>query len=239
MAKEYKIHEIFNSFQGEFPYTGRRATFIRFYKCNLDCPFCDTMYTPYTIDYTPVSIDKIIDMVSKTNFVTYTGGEPLLFSEEIIDINKQLAENNVYLDKISIETNGALMYRHEDIYDSLLDIFKTNINNRLNIIWSPKFLDDKTTSTMFTVLYENYDPNYMYIKIVANPEWDEVINKFISTAIKLYGTKIKPRMSLMLLSEKTDSGLVIPDNYRQYAIELASKYNINLSGRLHVELDFD
>ena len=40
----YNIVEIFESLQGEGFNTGMPAIFIRFGKCNLACPWCDTNY---------------------------------------------------------------------------------------------------------------------------------------------------------------------------------------------------
>ena len=40
------VSEIFGpTFQGEGPFTGRAAVFLRLGRCNLDCKWCDTPYT--------------------------------------------------------------------------------------------------------------------------------------------------------------------------------------------------
>ena len=44
---KYKINEIFYSLQGEGHNAGRAAVFVRFSKCNLRCPFCDTNFDDY------------------------------------------------------------------------------------------------------------------------------------------------------------------------------------------------
>ncbi|EJS91727.1 NrdG protein [Pasteurella multocida subsp. multocida str. Anand1_cattle] len=45
---EYAIVEIFESLQGEGFNTGMPSIFVRFGKCNLACPWCDTPYNQYT-----------------------------------------------------------------------------------------------------------------------------------------------------------------------------------------------
>ena len=49
MQTEYAIVEIFESLQGEGLNTGMPAIFIRFGKCNLACPWCDTDYQTFSL----------------------------------------------------------------------------------------------------------------------------------------------------------------------------------------------
>ena len=41
-----KIREIFTSIQGEGPFVGYKQLFVRFSKCNLNCKYCDTDFSP-------------------------------------------------------------------------------------------------------------------------------------------------------------------------------------------------
>ena len=39
------VHSIFYTIQGEGPFAGETAVFVRLAGCNLQCPLCDTDYT--------------------------------------------------------------------------------------------------------------------------------------------------------------------------------------------------
>lgn len=71
----------FYTIQGEGPYAGRPALFIRLAGCNLACHFCDTEFEKHADEpqtYQAV-IAEIIQAYSKEQrkFVVLTGGEPL------------------------------------------------------------------------------------------------------------------------------------------------------------------
>lgn len=75
-----QVTEIFHSIQGEGPYTGRPAIFIRLTGCNLRCWWCDTEWNDETDLY--LSIEEIIQQArdlakSTTTLAVITGGEPV------------------------------------------------------------------------------------------------------------------------------------------------------------------
>lgn len=97
----YQVNEIFYSIQGEGRWSGRAAVFVRFSKCNLDCPFCDTDFKDYE-EMTSQEIVAELQKYPKCKFVVLTGGEPTLqVDKELTDI---LHKNGYY---ISMETNGT------------------------------------------------------------------------------------------------------------------------------------
>lgn len=74
-----EISEIFHSLQGEGPFMGRPAAFVRLSRCVPPfCPWCDTAHArdPGTF----ISVDQILDKIlsSQNDFVVITGGEPFL-----------------------------------------------------------------------------------------------------------------------------------------------------------------
>lgn len=71
------VIDIFSTFQGEGPYAGMPATFIRLAGCHLRCMFCDT---DFITERHKVSLNVITDIVllnHHNKLVVITGGEPL------------------------------------------------------------------------------------------------------------------------------------------------------------------
>lgn len=106
VADRLSVHSIFNTIQGEGPFAGERAVFIRLAGCNLQCPLCDTDYTQ---GREMRSIDSIVRTVRelapdhRNYLVVITGGEPLRQNIE------KLLESLLFSGyKVQIETNGTL-----------------------------------------------------------------------------------------------------------------------------------
>ena len=105
------VIEIFPSIQGEGPYAGTRQVFVRFYKCNMHCTWCDT---PQSIGdsggkYQELTLQEIVDQITTVaggcHSVSLTGGEPLLQHECVRALRPYLKK----LKLISyVETNGVL-----------------------------------------------------------------------------------------------------------------------------------
>jgi len=100
LTQNLLIKEIFHSLQGEGGRAGENSIFIRLANCNLNCSYCDTDWTQG--DY--LSIETIISKIKeyKSNWITWTGGEPTLqLTTDIVSYFKGLGF------KQSIETNGS------------------------------------------------------------------------------------------------------------------------------------
>jgi len=99
------VHSVFLTIQGEGPFTGRRAIFVRLAGCNLQCPGCDTEYTEgrELWDWDAL-VMKIRAMTNDEPYlVVITGGEPL--RQNIIPLCAELV-NLGY--SVQVETNGTL-----------------------------------------------------------------------------------------------------------------------------------
>ena len=145
-----KVSEIFTSFQGEGPYIGTPATFLRLYGCNLNCPWCDTDISTYEM----LSVDDVAEILmtqmefNNINLLVITGGEPTLQMEEIKRLIKELPEDI----KIQLETNGS-------IFEYIPEI---------EYVISPK--EDKEK------VFENYYNVFFKFVITCEEDIDEVIS---------------------------------------------------------------
>lgn len=102
---DLEVHSIFKTIQGEGPFSGHRAIFLRLAGCNLQCPLCDTDYTSGR-EFLSVQnvLSRINDLCKEQSYlVVITGGEP--FRQNIYPIASALLSNG-YL--VQVETNGSL-----------------------------------------------------------------------------------------------------------------------------------
>jgi len=109
---DISITEIFYSLQGEGPHIGTPTIFVRVFGCNMKevCPWCDTMYSVQkqddTIRHIPIETAVNTILQYKCNNVTFTGGEPFLYKEQIKNIMWMLNLNKDF--EFSFETNGMI-----------------------------------------------------------------------------------------------------------------------------------
>jgi len=103
-----ELVEIFSTLQGEGPFAGFPAVFVRLGGCNLACSFCDTEFEQFS----PVSMTDILSRVKTLaqeegirvrRLVVITGGEP--FRQPIAPLCEALLASGF---QVQIETNGTL-----------------------------------------------------------------------------------------------------------------------------------
>lgn len=107
------VTSVFATLQGEGPFSGRPAIFVRLAKCNLACSFCDTYFDSGEWFTVPELVNKIKEVGAKCESIleynefglVITGGEPLLqknlvgFLDDIQDL---------YFPFVQIESNGIV-----------------------------------------------------------------------------------------------------------------------------------
>jgi len=116
------IQEVFYTLQGEGPFSGHPAVFVRLGGCNLACYWCDTDFESST--WHP-SLEELLEKIRAErpdfcDLIVITGGEP--FRQNIAKLVESLLGQNL---RVQIETNGTLWIPLPD-------------SDRLHIVCSPK-----------------------------------------------------------------------------------------------------
>jgi organic radical activating enzyme len=96
------VHSIFHTIQGEGPFTGHPAVFVRLAGCNLQCANCDTNYTT---GRRMMTIDEIVQPIfeSESRLVVISGGEP--FRQNFSGLVEVLQKQGY---TVQIESNGTI-----------------------------------------------------------------------------------------------------------------------------------
>lgn len=116
------IQEVFYTLQGEGPFAGDPAVFVRTAGCNIRCFWCDTDFESST--WRPVLAELLAAIEAARpahcDLIVLTGGEP--FRQNIAPLVQQLLACGL---RVQIETNGTLWV-------------PLPIDDRLTMVCSPK-----------------------------------------------------------------------------------------------------
>ncbi|NBV05947.1 MAG: 7-carboxy-7-deazaguanine synthase QueE [Proteobacteria bacterium] len=178
------IQEIFPTLQGEGPYAGWPAVFIRLGGCNLACEFCDTEFETYQ----NLSLEKIITEVlclAKNSeekiirkLIVITGGEPM--RQPITKLCEELVKLDFLL---QIETNG-LIFR--ELPKQVKIICSPKVTNNiyhqirpdlLSRVSAFKFIISKTNKNYSTITEVGQSKLHIPVYVQPMDEYDEVKNK--------------------------------------------------------------
>lgn len=144
-----EVKNIFKTIQGEGPFVGEPAIFVRLGGCNLACSFCDTDFENYESIKTDQLVAKVIELSKNSigqrsiKLVVITGGEPLRQPIE------KLCQNLVDLEcVVQIETNGTLFRKLPKV---------------VNIVCSPK-----AQKNGYSKIREDLLPNISALKFLIS-----------------------------------------------------------------------
>lgn len=136
------VHSIFSTIQGEGPYCGHPAVFVRLAGCNLQCPGCDTEYTEGRVRMEYLDILRTIEAKkrqtnSHTMLIVISGGEP--FRQDLNKFLEILYEAGY---KVQIETNGTMAVP-SILLNSMRQLpdgsrVANSVNHNTTIVCSPK-----------------------------------------------------------------------------------------------------
>ncbi|MBI1362520.1 MAG: radical SAM protein [Proteobacteria bacterium] len=120
------VQEVFYTLQGEGPFIGQPAVFVRLAGCNLVCTWCDTEFESST--WRPSLDELLLDIDAKRqagcDLVVLTGGEP--FRQNVVPLIQALLAKGM---RVQFETNGSLWLDDMPLDDNLFIICSPKTKN--------------------------------------------------------------------------------------------------------------
>jgi organic radical activating enzyme len=201
-----EIKNIFKTLQGEGPFAGVPAIFIRLGGCNLACNFCDTDFEDYNqvplVEIVQNTLDLSCNIYGKRiiNLVVITGGEP--FRQPINNLCTRLISNGF---TVQIETNGTL-YRE--------------LPKKVKIICSPK-----PTSRGYQKIRDDLLEHIAAFKFIISCQ-----NKFYDNVPEIGQSKYQIPVYVQPMDEMD---IYLNKKNEKLAIEIALEKGYRLSYQLH------
>lgn len=211
--------------QGEGPYAGRNADFIRLAGCNLSCQWCDTPYSwdgrryDLRAEITETPVTQLIDGIrQRSGIVVITGGEPMLYARRpaFAALLAGIAGANR---PIHVETNGSILPPPEIIKQ--VDVF----------VVSPKLPNaDLPTASGGSSLAEGWAEaglrSEVYVKVVCEGEKD------VLAAVEVANRAQIERTRLWVMPQAADAA-TLATRWPVIA-DAAAKAGVNATSRLHL-----
>jgi 7-carboxy-7-deazaguanine synthase len=134
------VVDVFLTVQGEGPFVGRPAVFVRLAGCNLKCPACDTRYTDGRRSYTHEElVEKVRSLgqpfrkvgsfdCAERPLVVLTGGEP--FRQRLQEFVRKLITADF---RVQIETNGNFHEGEFPYYSDNVTLVVSPKNDRVHV----------------------------------------------------------------------------------------------------------
>lgn len=159
------VHSMFKTLQGEGPFTGVPAVFVRLAGCNLQCPGCDTEYTGERVKYmTNWEIaDTVSQMAGTAKLVVITGGEP--FRQDVSWVSKILIGSGF---TVQIETNGTL-----PVPDGLPDAVCIVVSPKTD--WVQDSVHERAAAFKYVLSHDSVAEDGLPIRTLGN-----VVNKSVA-----------------------------------------------------------
>ena len=168
-----QLSEIFTSIEGEGILFGTKTLFVRMAGCHLKCRWCDTSYAlpmysgnNYSIDY----VKKLIvhHLQPFTYKVNFTGGEPLVQHEAVIELARFVREK------------GLTTYLESACYDSdrfakllpYIDVCKVEFKMRDSEVVDMDHYDNLLQNEIRCLMASVSNRKITYIKIVVTNSTD-------------------------------------------------------------------
>ncbi len=162
----FLVDDIFESIQFEGSRCGTYSLFIRFFGCNLKCPFCDTPQDSQSPVLPLSELVKVIEGRKQKNIIL-TGGEPTL--QPIDELILAAPEFNY-----AIETNGTqtekIFYLKEEIKNVWVTFSPKQIND-----WQKRYLDIWNLVDEIKIIYGSVSNELLKIAMSASETYETPI----------------------------------------------------------------
>jgi 7-carboxy-7-deazaguanine synthase len=170
-----KLSEVFTSIEGEGILFGTKTMFVRLAGCPFHCYWCDTPYALPMDSGIEYSIDEVKEIISNnlqpnTYKINFTGGEPLVQYEAVIELAK------------FVRQKGLRVYLESSCYDAgrfakvlpYIDICKVELKLRDSKIVNEKQYNNLLKNEQECLRKAVNNGKTTYIKVVvtnsSNPE---------------------------------------------------------------------
>ena len=209
------IQEIFYTLQGEGPFAGEPAVFVRTAGCNIRCLWCDTDFESSTWrPELPVLLTAIeAARPAQCDLIVLTGGEP--FRQNVAPLVECLLDQGL---RVQIETNGTLWV-------------PLPVDDRLTIVCSPK------TKHLHAAILPRITA-YKYVLAAGEVDPDDGLPMF-STQKQGQQTRLfrPPPEARAFVMPRDDGDPAANRAHRATATEVAMRHGYRLCLQLHKLLD--
>lgn len=138
--RAFDLHSIFYTVQGEGPFVGVPAIFVRLAGCNLQCPGCDTDYTQgrkrSTHSQTLAAARRLFEGSPHPKLLVLTGGEPFRQAAAIPAFVSAARRDGYQV--VQIETNGSLGVDGKKDPTTFPKLVRAIVEGELAVVCSPK-----------------------------------------------------------------------------------------------------
>jgi len=223
-----KLIEVFNSWQGEGPDSGKAMIILRFKTCNLNCPWCDTRVKMRITPEAEYPLEQLQGIINETGAgLLVTGGEPTVakhFDECVALLN------DLEYPVANVESNGFNL-------PGLIE--RVDPDKPVTFIYSPKIFkhsDYQDAVHQAMVLFEMSDK--VVIKLVYEPDNEDMIDfmNWLATPSDPQLHITIPGQRVYLMPEGTTRATLIQNSEKVF--DAAEKYRFNFSSRDHIIYGF-
>lgn len=224
-ATTFLVKEIFPTIQGEGPFAGQPALFLRLGGCNLRCTFCDTDFTTDLTEHTVETLVTAIGFMKssiKTDLLVITGGEPML--QNLPLLIKTIWDSLGSIRRIQIETAGTVWPK------GLEKVMRSpSLVGRVYIVVSPK-------TTMVNDAIRAHADAWKYIINAGNASPDDGLPMYSTQPVGRANIDLaRPRNTLAPIyvqpMDELDKGKNI--NNTRACIDIAMRFGYRISLQTH------